>query len=432
MTRSPNAPGRRPSRIYAGIELSQPVNIGVPIALSIVAIAVWRLRSQFMEPYESIGPHRSYIGRLTVETGALDKSEVETSIVWLAAGAAACLLALAWRWWRGRREWGDVPLAYGLGVCGFVYLILSSARFGELGGISLLSGGLGVPVAVAFMLVAGFLGYMTLELAVRRRRGDRRPLLALLVVFVVVPFLALRIGRSFERATLVRLDDGSLLEVDLPRIKYSIDRPRGPLGADLGTPVYYGRGSDLWLARMDGDGDAAMLVCPILLGAEGSLTLEQQESIASMRARLEDYPVPISVAIGREFAPAELSRIARDARTRFPAARQLSVIGTTAGEKPRGTIALTEAPLWPLDDSVLMRVDVAPREPHIVLDRLDPEALWSAIENRRVETPRAGLQADRELDLQVRLRVPEATSIEDLGAFYANALAFNGVSMFLE
>ncbi len=49
MNRSPEAPRRRPSRIYAGIELSQPVNLAVPVALSFVVYAVLRLRSLYQQ-----------------------------------------------------------------------------------------------------------------------------------------------------------------------------------------------------------------------------------------------------------------------------------------------------------------------------------------------------------------------------------------------
>lgn len=432
MSRSTGGSRRRPSRIYAGIELSQPVSLVVPPALAIVAFAVWRVRSQYAELASSSGPRWDGRGNYEVVQGSLDKAELETSLACLVVGASACVLGIAVRWWRGRREWGDVPLGYGIGLCGFVYLIASWPSFHEQRMVALMDLRLGFPAALTFMLVLGFLSYMLLELVTRRARQDRRSLALLLAIVVFVPLLSLHYGRACNLSTFTRLEDGTALELDLPRIRVPFDRPRGLRGADADSPVYFERAGEPWLGWMAIDDSSVTLVDLVRMDADESSSDPRERVPARLRERLDARLPPILVALTRRSEPADLSRVARDAEARFPGAHTLLVLGSTAGEKPRGVVRLTEPAPGPLDESTLLELDIERREPHLVMDVLERGAWSRALEEWQEREPRPEYEDPRNPGVQLRLRVPRGVSLEELGAFYSSNLRISGVSVYLE
>jgi len=421
MNRSPEAPRRRPSRIYAGIELSQPVNPAVPIALCFVFYAVRRVRSLFWGMYVSSRPRRNSGGFFETPEGTLDKAELESAMDWLIVGALACLLGIAFRWWRGRREWGDVPLGYGIGLSGFVYLLASWFKFHAQGrGVSLGLFDDGFGAALLFMLVLGFLAYMCFELFTRRWRHMRVLVAGLLLIVTTVPAIALHYGIRVRLAHQLQLEDGSPLVLDLPFVRSPHSSCPGPFGAEGEVPVYFHRNGELWLGQLDFSSSPSKLVGLLPVDSEPATEAERRarsDKLDRMRLGLAESHRPfVPVALSSSATPGDLARVVRDIRQRFPGAQAIDVIGTTGGERARGASLPGETGPIRRHDAVLMRLDVETREPFVVLDVQDSGSVAVALGEQLQSLTSVRDGRSRGSWIQVRLRVDESVTLEQLGA----------------
>ncbi|MCA8979108.1 MAG: hypothetical protein H6831_06010 [Planctomycetes bacterium] len=175
----PSSRGRKPSRIYVGSEPLPPVNPLVPVALAVVFVGVDTVRSfcaQHADVPVGSGPRVEFL---------------ERGLLWLFGGAAACGLAIVFRWVRGRREWGDVPLGFGIGACVFPYVMTCFLGFSRDGELNSAYADMHFLSLVLFGAVLLFASYLVLQFVVARLRSDRRSALALLAIpLVVLSFLA--------------------------------------------------------------------------------------------------------------------------------------------------------------------------------------------------------------------------------------------------
>jgi hypothetical protein len=441
MASSPEAPRRRPSRIYAGIELSQPVNLAVPVALCFVVYALLRLRGFYQGLHErlSAAEWRWRYGTSEpegVDSYHLDQAALESALVWLIVAVIACVLGVVIRWWRGRREWGDVPLAHGLGVYGYAYVFASWVSFDDRGLVALIDMEMASPSAVVFLLTLGFLVYITLELFTRRWRERRWLFGALVALLMLVPLVGLNIVETaFERGTSFE-EGGPSLMIDLPRVLEPFDAANGPLGADCGTAVYVQLGEELWLAR-GGCGDKAWRL-------EGWLRLEPAMEESAEKAQLEaeyeelarrtpprSWPA-VAVALPHDAPPSKLTEIAADVKNRFPKVVVMNVIGTTGASPVRGRVFPRRGMLNWLDHSVLMRVEVYPREQSITVDTMSVDAIRDAIRTWERANGAIRYADDRELSVQLRLRVGPGTTLEQLGTIYYEVVSRHDVLVYIE
>jgi hypothetical protein len=191
------------SRIYAGCDPLPPVNPLVPFALIPVLVGVDIVRTfcaQHAYGFYGSGPRVEYL---------------ERGILWLFAGAAACVLAIVFSWWRGRREWGDVPLGFGIGGCTFAYVL--SAWFGFTHESEINSGDMNTffigPVLFGVLLL--FLTYLVLELVARGSAGPRAviALVAIpIVLFLSVGPVVVTLGKYEDNRdpAYIKLDHSSL------------------------------------------------------------------------------------------------------------------------------------------------------------------------------------------------------------------------------
>ena len=112
---------KRPSRIYAGCDVSTPIDPLVPVALLVPFVAVWKVR-EFMlaHSYERFGQGPG------VEV-------LDQAVLWLIAGMLVCGLAALRLFVRGRDEWGAAPLAFGFVGCAWAWLLASWFSFDDQG-----------------------------------------------------------------------------------------------------------------------------------------------------------------------------------------------------------------------------------------------------------------------------------------------------------
>ena len=408
----------RPSRIYAGNEPLPDVNRAVPIALCFVAFGAWRVRALFAEWAASPGPRWDWQGKDTFPTGWLDKGDLESAMVWLVVGFVACLLAIGYRWWRGREEWGDVPLAYGVGLCAIDYLIASWPSFdrhGQVVSMPFFEPGFGLAFALA--LVLGYLGYMVWELATRPWRDRRVLLVGVVVVLGCTTWFSVRHGRALRESYQPSLEDGSRLTLVLPRLRYSGDAPDIPFGAGCGGVVYYERGDRLWLSSADCSGPRYRLIdsIPIARHSESTEPDRDLERLNRIRDRhAEKWNKNIGVMLDRDATAADLLLVAEDARSRFPEAWFLVVLGAQDAERVRGASLGPSNPTGPDAVGTLLKLDVHPREPFLKMHGLGDPDFERALSAWRSSAERVVEPGQKRRVLQVRLQVDPDLSVEDL------------------
>ena len=109
-----SVPKRRSSRIYAGIEISQPMDPLVPVALTIALIAVAKGRALLVEISVLLGYwDRSYRREdLHFDTAPLRDARADVDL-WIYGTLLACGFGIARLSWNRRKQWGMVPLSVG-------------------------------------------------------------------------------------------------------------------------------------------------------------------------------------------------------------------------------------------------------------------------------------------------------------------------------
>lgn len=296
---------RKPSRIYAGNEPLAAIHPLVPLALLVSVIGVFRVQSFFAQhAYERFGSGPG-IGYL------------EDSILWLFVGAAACALAIVFRWLRGRREWGDLPLGLGFCTCfnayvwaGFVY-IDSEGRIG--------AGILDMPFLgpVIFGVVSLLFSYTAIEWITRSRRADPRVVWLLMVPLVIgvgstwVTMRLSRYGSFGSAADRLVIDDNSLR---LPGDWFRHSSERLP-GTD-GQLVYALKGDRLVVAQ------AVQWVSGRLLAQRFADVDGNSAEPPRLTAPRGEHPAPIAV-LPAALDAKRLWDIVRDIQQRDPQSEAL-------------------------------------------------------------------------------------------------------------
>lgn len=320
------SPRKQWSRIYAGNEPLPPLNPLVPFALVVVWIGVYAVRS-FCAQYASAQSASELYDREAFGAGPRVEF-LERGVLWLFAGAIACGLAILFRWVRGRRMWGNVPLGFGVGACVLSYVSTCFFGFSRDGEINSASFDLSFVSPVVFGLLVLFLSYMLLQFVEVRLRSDRRSVLALAAIPMIVlisTWRAFAVFRCFpetlEPSDLV-IEDNSLTMKD---VRYH-----------AGWRVLPARSGVFLYAEHEGRPVVAVDARSVkgTLRAGEFAYLDEDFTELDPGARdpgvkyewIYDHVPDAVISLGADASAARLHEFTRDLRNRKPAARDVSIL----------------------------------------------------------------------------------------------------------
>lgn len=305
---------RKPSRIYAGSEPLGPVGPWVPIALIPVLIGVGLVRSFCAQhAYELFG------------TGP--RVEVlERAVLWLFAGAIACALAIAFRWMRGLREWGAVPLGFGIGACVFAYVL--SAWFGFAPDGTINSGYMDMAfiAPILFGALVLFLSYLTLEFVARRTSPNARAVRALVALPVIVSltagwiFASSLVNHEPQSSDALVIHDNSL-QFSYSGLKSGYRERGRMLPSQNGVWLYAMHADRLVVAADARDAQGGIAAARFAFVDEGPAALEPGErGIYADDSWMYSRAPDAVVALGAAESAALLHAVSRDLVARTPTA----------------------------------------------------------------------------------------------------------------
>lgn len=246
---------RSPSRIYAGNEPLPPVEPLVPVALTVVLLGVWWLRSFFVRvavAHESRGVGDAF-GEAALEVGA-SRGGVSTALAFLLIGAAVCFAVLVRIRWRGRGVWGQVPLAYGMGVATYALVLASWLTFdpedGTLTSPSRMLEAMPFDAKVVLAACGVAFGLLATALVSRRwcTRGAPAASIACVALLAIPAAFAVVDARGLDpAATATDSIDLPVADVEFASRVY----PR----LDVGALVYFRWEDEWWVTRVPGPED---------------------------------------------------------------------------------------------------------------------------------------------------------------------------------
>lgn len=368
---------RRPSRIYAGNEPLPPVEPLVPLALTIVLFGVWWLRAFIVRTavaHQGLRGHDSFRDA-ALESGAT-RGAVTTALTFLLIGAAACFAVLVRIRWRGRGVWGQVPLAYGMGVTAFALILTSWLSFlPEDGTLAPTLGMLeAVPFDAKLIFAACGLAFVLLATALVSRRWCTRgaPAASLAcVALIAIPAAHVLVARIEPD-----LDPVTSTAFELPVVEGDFVR-EVHLPIQQGTLVYLLRSGEWWITRVPLWGEplgplmrveestsGERLVPELDAGELGGWAASRTQAFVMMR------PDDPAAALGPVF---------RHARRFAPELKVIGLLGRAPGEPFRWTRAQGKGPLegvFSLTARRLATLSVVPVEPSFEMGvRREPEGL---------------------------------------------------------